>query len=76
MRYLLFAGQNYYPQGGIDDLVGEFESIEEAQRVCGVAPYDWGHIVMLNAGTITPILENPTQAEPYGGWGPWVLRDD
>lgn len=29
--YLLFAGDDYYPQGGAEDLKGGFESVEEAK---------------------------------------------
>lgn len=28
--YLLFAGNNYYPAGGIQDYQGDFDSIDEA----------------------------------------------
>ena len=29
-QYLLFSGSNYYPSGGIDDLVGDYDTIGEA----------------------------------------------
>ncbi len=29
-NYLLFMGQNYYPGGGAEDLLGSYETIEEA----------------------------------------------
>ncbi len=29
-RYLLFYGEVYYPNGGIDDLLSEHETLEEA----------------------------------------------
>jgi len=29
-RYLLFRGRNYYPSGGIDDLVGDYKTLIEA----------------------------------------------
>ena len=31
-KYLLFAGHNYYPKGGIDDFHGSFKSIMEAKE--------------------------------------------
>lgn len=31
-RYLLFAGEHYYPCGGVRDLVGDFDDLEEAKR--------------------------------------------
>lgn len=29
-HYLLFAGSNYYPSGGMQDYKGDFDSVEEA----------------------------------------------
>ena len=29
-RYLLFRGRNYYPSGGIDDLIGDYPTLELA----------------------------------------------
>lgn len=29
-RFMLFRGRNYYPSGGIDDLVGNYDTIDEA----------------------------------------------
>lgn len=26
-RYLLFRGRNYYPSGGIDDLIGDYKTL-------------------------------------------------
>lgn len=31
IRYLVFAGQNYYPGGGADDFVGSFTTLEAAR---------------------------------------------
>lgn len=30
-RYMLFAASNYYPEGGWDDFVAAFDSVEEAR---------------------------------------------
>ena len=32
-RYLLFIGKCYYPNGGMDDFVGDFDTIEECEKV-------------------------------------------
>ncbi len=32
MSYLLFAGEDYYPSGGMQDYWGTFETIEEAKN--------------------------------------------
>ena len=51
--YFLFAGENYYPAGGMSDLVGTFDTFEDARAAVespavdedGYAPrYDWYHI--------------------------------
>jgi hypothetical protein len=45
-NYALFAGSNYYPAGGIHDLVSCFETLEDAIDVIAQrADYDWWHIV-------------------------------
>ena len=43
--YLVFAGEIYYPCGGMDDLVGSFDSIEAA-REAGKRN-DWYQIVRI-----------------------------
>jgi hypothetical protein len=50
MRYLLFAGQNYYPGGGAHDCVGAYEysyepsAIEWAERFdVDTAEWSWDH---------------------------------
>jgi hypothetical protein len=53
--YLLFAGDNYYPQGGWRDIQGIFLSIESAKEQFNQPKYwgdsesppkyEWGHIV-------------------------------
>lgn len=56
--FALFAGEVYYPQGGWDDLVGVFESFQEALVRCEQGPlgedgeegefgFDWAHVVDL-----------------------------
>jgi hypothetical protein len=42
-RYLLFAGDNYYPTGGWEDFICDGDSIEELQalRSWGKDLYDW-----------------------------------
>jgi hypothetical protein len=50
MAYALFAGERYYPAGGMDDLIGVFDMPTEAQArfyegYDESSLYDWGHIV-------------------------------
>lgn len=42
-KYLLFAGDYYYPAGGFNDFIGSFDSIDEAKQA--YANCDWVHIV-------------------------------
>lgn len=47
-RYWLFAGHNYYPSGGMEDFVGDFDSLKDAKH--SVLPeikrsaYHWAHV--------------------------------
>jgi len=52
-RFLLFYGQNYYPDGGWRDYIGAYDSLEEAQRrLIGSYHYDWHQIVDTTTGQI------------------------
>jgi hypothetical protein len=75
-RFLLFAGSNYYPSGGWDDMAGQFDSITEAQdfifskddehraKYQTTWPWvDWAHVVDLTDGTVTK-LENERADRP------------
>jgi hypothetical protein len=42
-RYLLFAGDLYYPGGGWSDFRGSYDDIYEA--VDGARTWDWYHVV-------------------------------
>jgi len=48
-RYLLFAGDQYYPAGGWHDFQGSFDSVAEAkedyERHRWLKYWDWGHVV-------------------------------
>lgn len=42
--YTLFAGDRYYPRGGLDDICGTYASLEEAIKAFESSDYDWGHV--------------------------------
>jgi hypothetical protein len=45
-RYVLFAGQNYYPDGGWYDMEGMSDDIDSlADAVKRLSDIDWWHIV-------------------------------
>ena len=47
-RYLAFCGDNYYPAGGMEDFIGDFDDRADAERAVlsymRVRAHDWGHI--------------------------------
>tara|TARA_R110000787_G_scaffold2616_1_gene10228 strand:- start:237 stop:431 length:195 start_codon:yes stop_codon:yes gene_type:complete len=50
-RFLLFAGNVYYPSGGFGDFIGDFEALEDAKdkllkwiEAEGNPGYLWAHI--------------------------------
>lgn len=48
-RYLLFAGDHYYPSGGWNDFVGSFDTAREAMEWAESKAIkdsdDWAHVV-------------------------------
>ena len=32
-RYLVFCGENYYPYGGMEDFIGDYDTIDECQSI-------------------------------------------
>lgn len=43
--YLVFAGCNYYPDGGMDDFVIAFDTATEAATWAEKERYDWWQVV-------------------------------
>ena len=41
---LLFAGEHYYPSGGVNDFRGDFNTIEEAIEAIANSSCDWWHV--------------------------------
>lgn len=51
MRYLVFAGDHYYPAGGWNDKLHATDSIETALNVARGCARDWSHVVDTQAVT-------------------------
>lgn len=51
-RYLLFGGDQYYPNGGWHDYHGDFPSTKAALREAAAWGWDWYHIVDSHTGEI------------------------
>lgn len=50
-RYFVFAGDCYYPGGGVSDFIADFYLIEEAKtHVCNHT--DWSHILDTETGVV------------------------
>lgn len=63
MRYLLFAGEYYYPCGGWEDFAGAFASLDEAKAAKSDPDYcQWAHIVDLDAREIVLTWAGSTEA--------------
>jgi hypothetical protein len=48
MRYLLFAGDDYYPRGGMADLAGDYDTKEQAMDAVRQLKPEWFQIVENN----------------------------
>lgn len=51
-RFVLFAGNDYYPQGGWDDMKGDFDTAEEAKQASFPPRDNWHQIVDLDSGKV------------------------
>jgi hypothetical protein len=60
--YFLFGGENYYPRGGMHDLVGAYATLEEALQVAQAThvdeedwewQYDWWQVATLDDGELS-----------------------
>lgn len=49
-RYMLFAGWDYYPSGGMRDFVGSYDTFDEAREDALGMTGDWWHILDIETG--------------------------
>ena len=49
-RFILFAGDCYYPGGGAADFIDDYESLDDAKQ-CQVG-CDWLHILDIHTGEV------------------------
>lgn len=63
-RYLLFAGQDFYPKGGFADFVDSYDSVGKAVEFgnllvnqVGVNDPDWYHVIDGETGDIEHRVE-------------------
>ena len=62
-RYLVFAGDTYYPAGGWDDFYESFDTLTDALDGLIHASKDWGQIVDSQTGTIVKRYTFPTDGQ-------------
>jgi hypothetical protein len=68
-NYMLFGGQRYYPTGGASDLLGIFDTADEAVKFTDLEPKDqlnsleWWHIYSIKGGEVVC----KSKENPYGG---------
>jgi len=61
--YLLFAGDEYYPCGGIDDLVSVIESVSDAEALKAAQANvesrrpEWAHLCRVESGQAVTVCE-------------------
>lgn len=62
--FLLFEGDDYYPQGGWLDYAGAFETLEAAQAAKSERKYEggWAHVVDSRSGVVVSFKDRR---------GPW-----
>lgn len=58
-RFVIFGGARFYPVGGMRDLLGRADTVDQAikfaqthERVLEVEPYSWWHVFDSMSGTI------------------------
>lgn len=51
-RYLLFAFDSYYPQGGWEDFVESFDTLEDALEAGGLLERDYIQVVDSDTGEV------------------------
>jgi hypothetical protein len=68
MAYLLFAGDDYYPSGGAEDLQGRFETVDAA--IAGHDPtkykYEggWANVLCLDSLKMVKVFNRGTWSDP------------
>ena len=56
-RFLVFGGNNHYPNGGWSDFKNDAESLSEAVEIIAKLSGDWFHVLDLDTGTIVKEFE-------------------
>ena len=44
-KYIVFGFENYYPLGGLNDILGDYDTLQEAREAVLENGYDSGYII-------------------------------
>lgn len=73
MKYLLFAGDDYYPDGGARDLIGAYDSIEAAVDAHDPKKFKyhggWANILCVDALVIVGCFNRGTWTDTSSSQG-------
>ena len=72
-RFMLFAGRNYYPSGGMDDYVGSFDTV--AQAISNIGSKDWMHVLDSKTGEVYDTNLNSHDASSIHAWAKNIDTD-
>ena len=68
MAFLLFAGDDYYPKGGAEDLQGRFYTLQEAIAAHDTGKYEyeggWANVLSLESMQVAKRYSRGTWFEP------------
>jgi hypothetical protein len=62
-RFLAFAYDSYYPCGGVGDIVGAFDTVEEAQAATQIGR-DWAEVLDTQTGEVWANSRGPWELQP------------
>ena len=65
-RFMLFAGRNYYPSGGMDDYVRSFDTVEQA--ISNIGFNDWMHVLDSKTGEVYDTNLSSHDASSIRAW--------
>ena len=77
--YLLFAGAQFYPYGGIEDFKGVFESVDSAKRAADTGDthdFQWAQIVRKETLEVVLVGDRYTLVGPEKTEFEWDQPDD
>lgn len=71
MRYMLFAGYNYYPQGGMNDFISSYDTMVKAIEAL-TGRHAWFNVLDTETGKVYEHYE----ARTYGNVHAWAQKID